>query len=107
PCVWEESKEESKRPIVHFGAQFMIHLNLLTRMGGKRTSHGANGMEQSTRKCPALSRQFICIPFHPFGPRLVFLLSTHSSRKIRHVHSSEVPKCAGSRGERSSFPLYS
>ncbi|GBM43314.1 hypothetical protein AVEN_220839-1 [Araneus ventricosus] len=59
-------------------------------MGGKQTSLGANGMEQSTRECPALIQKFICIPFHPFGPRLVFS-PNHSSRKIRRVHSSEVP----------------
>ncbi|GBM33900.1 hypothetical protein AVEN_74640-1 [Araneus ventricosus] len=41
--------------------------------------------------------------FHPFLPSL--FSSTHSSRKIRHIHSSEVPKCSGSREERSSFPL--
>ncbi|GBM52304.1 hypothetical protein AVEN_241137-1 [Araneus ventricosus] len=48
--------------------------------------------------------QFICTPLHPFVATLFF--PTHSSRKIRHVHSSEVPKRAGSRGQRSSLPLY-
>ncbi|GBO20291.1 hypothetical protein AVEN_86361-1 [Araneus ventricosus] len=44
------------------------------------------------------SLPFIC-------PNTVF--STHSSRKVRHFHSSEVPKCAGSMGERSSLSVYS
>ncbi|GBN28304.1 hypothetical protein AVEN_83808-1 [Araneus ventricosus] len=39
-------------------------------------------------------------------PNSVFFLPIQVG-KIRHVHSSEVPKCTGSRGERSSFPLYS
>ncbi|GBN73983.1 hypothetical protein AVEN_223098-1 [Araneus ventricosus] len=39
-----------------------------------------------------------------FGEAIPAGFSTHSSKKICHVHSSEVPKCAGSRGEQSSFP---
>ncbi|GBO39039.1 hypothetical protein AVEN_79524-1 [Araneus ventricosus] len=58
------------------------------------------------KKAIVTLKRAIHLCYIPVVPRLVFF-STHSSRKIRHVHSSEVPKCAGSRGERSSFPLYS
>ncbi|GBN47968.1 hypothetical protein AVEN_84125-1 [Araneus ventricosus] len=41
-------------------------------------------------------------PFHPFVPTLVFFHPFKSKNKARH--SSEAPKCAGSREARSSLP---
>ncbi|GBM82927.1 hypothetical protein AVEN_151788-1 [Araneus ventricosus] len=51
-----------------------------------------------------LSRQFIYTPFHPFVPILVFFHPFKS--KNQGCHSSEAPKCADSRSERSFLPLY-